>query len=216
MDAAAFLNPTPIPAIRRPHSIEWGFAAAKTVAGAATVWFGVPAVPDDFIVLRGWVGMAGLAFLLHFGLFHLLSCAWRRGGVDAKPLMDCPIAATSLAEFWGRRWNTAFRDLTHRFLFRPLAGRFGPRGALAIGFLASGVVHDLVISIPADGGYGLPTLYFVLQGVGLMAERKLRPGRGWRGRLFAGVVIAGPAYWLFHPPFVTRVVLPFLTAIGAT
>lgn len=77
--------------------------------------------------------MAGLIFVLHFGSFHLLSCAWRAAGVDARPLMHWPVAATSLADFWGRRWNTAFRDLTHRFLFRPLTRRLGPRAGLAAG-----------------------------------------------------------------------------------
>jgi alginate O-acetyltransferase complex protein AlgI len=164
--------------------------------------------------------MAGLIFLLHFGSFHLLSCAWRSAGVDARPLMDWPVRSKSLAEFWGRRWNTAFRDLTHRFLFGPLARRLGPRAGLAAGFLFSWVVHDLVISVPAGGGYGWPTLYFVVQGLGLLVERSAAGrtvglGRGWRGWLFAMVVVAAPAYGLFHPPFVLNVVVPFLDVIGA-
>jgi alginate O-acetyltransferase complex protein AlgI len=140
--------------------------------------------------------------------------------VDARPLMNWPVVSASLSEFWGRRWNTAFRDLAHRFLFRPLAGRLGPRAGLAAGFLFSGAVHDLVISAPAGGGYGLPTLYFVVQGLGLLAERsragrRLRLDGGWRGRGFTALVVVGPAFGLFHPPFVRGVVLPFLAAIGA-
>jgi D-alanyl-lipoteichoic acid acyltransferase DltB (MBOAT superfamily) len=164
--------------------------------------------------------MTGLIFLLHFGTFHLLSCAWRAAGVDAKPLMNWPLLSASVGEFWGRRWNTAFRDLTHRFLFRPLLGWFGPRAGVAAGFLFSGVVHDLVISVPAGGGYGWPTLYFALQGLGLLAERSrfgksLGLGGGWKGRAFTAGVVAGPACGLFHPPFVLGVVLPFLAAVGA-
>jgi hypothetical protein len=38
---------------------------------------------------------------------------------------------------------------------------------------------------------------------------------GWTGRVFAIAVVAGPAFWLFHPAFVKTVVIPFLHAIGA-
>jgi hypothetical protein len=221
LDAAAFLDPKPLPHDRRPVSSEWAFAAAKLTLGVALVWVAVPLIPSQHPLLRGWVGMAGLIFILHFGAFHLLSCAWRSVGVDAKPLMVWPVASKSVSEFWGRRWNTAFRDLAHRFLFRPLARRLGPRAGVAAGFGFSGIVHDLVISIPAGGGYGLPTLYFVIQGFGLLAERsaagkRLGLGEGWTGRIFAAVVVVAPAFALFHPPFVRNVILPFLAAIGAT
>jgi alginate O-acetyltransferase complex protein AlgI len=220
LDAGAFLKRHSRLPVRRPTPAEWAFAAGKLALGAGLTWGAVRTIPADWPLARGWVGMAGLVFVLHFGAFHLLSCAWRAAGVDAKPLMDWPARSTSLAEFWGRRWNTAFRDLAHRFVFRPLAARLGPRAGLAAGFLFSGVVHDLVISVPAGGGYGWPTLYFAAQGLGHLAERSragraVGLGRGWRGRLFTTAVVAGPAYGLFHPPFVLNVVVPFLGVIGA-
>lgn len=216
LDAKAFLDPRPLPPDRRPTSVEWAFAAGKLALGVALTWGAVRLVPAESPLLRGWVGMAGVIFVLHFGSFHLLSCAWRAAGVDAKPLMNWPVLSRGVSEFWGRRWNTAFRDLAHRFLFRPLAARLG----LAAGFLFSGLVHDLVISVPAGGGYGRPTLYFVIQGAGLLAERsrvgkRLGLGAGWRGRAFAALVVVGPVWLLFHPPFVLAVVVPFLAAIGA-
>jgi alginate O-acetyltransferase complex protein AlgI len=130
------------------------------------------------------------------------------------------LASVGLAEFWGRRWNTAFRDLTHRFLFRPLASRWGPRRALAAGFVFSGVIHDLVISVPAGGGYGWPTLFFTLQAPALLAERtpagkRLGLGSGWRGWVFTMLVLVVPVYGLFHPPFVRNIVLPFMRVLGA-
>lgn len=104
-------------------------------------------------------------------IFHLLSCAWRNIGVQAPPLMNRPLASTSVSEFWGRRWNAAFRDLTYRFLFRPCTSRFGPRWGILVGFLFSGAVHELVISVPAQGGYGGPTIFFAIQGTAMMIER---------------------------------------------
>jgi hypothetical protein len=164
--------------------------------------------------------MTGLVFVLHFGIFHLLSLAWRTAGVDAAPLMRNPLRATSVGEFWGRRWNTAFHELAVRFTFKPLRPSLGLAGATLLVFVVSGVIHELVISVPAAGGYGLPTIYFVLQGLGLLGERgglghRLGLGRGWRGWMFTVLVTAGPAWWLFPPPFVGNVILPMLAAIGA-
>ena len=134
--------------------------------------------------------------------------------------MDRPLSSTNLSEFWGRRWNTAFRDLTHRFLFRPCALWFGPRWGILAGFLFSGAIHDLVISVPAQGGYGGPTAFFAIQGAGMVIERsrfsrRLGLGSGWAGRLFAAVVLIAPAGLLFHRPFVVGIIVPFMRALGA-
>ena len=164
--------------------------------------------------------MAGLVFLLHFGSFDLLALFWQRQGINAPPLMHAPILAGSLGEFWGRRWNSGFRDLVFGWSFAPLKRRLGARTATGLIFFVSGLIHDLVISLPAGGGYGLPTAYFALQGAGLLAEHRrgsaLARWRGrWQGRVWTWLVVAGPAFWLFHPPFVRRVILPFMQAIHA-
>lgn len=218
LDAASFLDPHSTPA--KPVRREWLFAWGKLALGALLLFGAARWVPAEHPYWVGWVGMVGIVMVLHFGAFHLLSCAWRRVGVDARPLMNWPLTSVSLGEFWGRRWNTAFRDLTYRFLFRPLTARLGARGAVFAGFAFSGLVHDAVISFPAGGGYGGPTLFFLLQGVGLLVERS-RVGRGagfgagWRGRLFTMGVLLTPAAILFHGPFVTRIVVPFMQALGA-
>ena len=86
-------------------------------------------------------------------------------------------------------------------------------------FLVSGGIHDAVISIPAGGGYGLPTLYFAIQGGGVLLERSW-PGkriglrRGLAGRLFCAAVILGPVFVLFHDPFLERVIIPMLQFLG--
>jgi D-alanyl-lipoteichoic acid acyltransferase DltB (MBOAT superfamily) len=164
--------------------------------------------------------MIGLILMLHFGFFGLLALAWRCGGVAAEPLMLRPTRSLSLADFWGRRWNTGFRTLAHDFVFGPLAPLIGPRGAAAVTFLASGVVHDLVISLPARAGYGLPTLYFLLQFAGLSLERtprfrRLIARRPFIGRGWTVLVTAAPMpLLLFHGPFIRNVAVPFLKTIG--
>jgi hypothetical protein len=219
MDAAAFLNPGSAPA---PVSrTEWIAAIVKTTLGVVLLWFVARTAVPVSALLAGWLGMVGAMFVLHFGAFHLLSAAWRSAGVNAMPLMRNPLRSSSLAEFWGRRWNTAFHELARRFTFRPLRPLIGPARAALLVFVASGLIHELVISVPARGGYGMPTAYFVLQGLALAGERsslgrRLGLGRGWRGWLFTVVATAGPAYWLFPPVFVRNVILPMLAVIGAT
>lgn len=213
MDAPSFLYAA---SRRAPTAGAWGFALAKLGLGLVLCLGIVPRLPASMELLRGWVGMVGIVFVLHFGLFHLLSLAWQAGGVDAKPLMDWPIRATSVSEFWGMRWNTAFRDLTHRYLFRPLAIRVGARWALALGFLVSGTVHDLVISLPAGGGYGGPTAFFLIQAGAIFLERspigkRLGLGHGMRGWVFTMLVLVGPLGLLFHPAFVRTIVTPFVS-----
>ena len=219
MDVDGFLGQTKaVPDL--PTAREWGLAFFKLGCGVALLWGVARLVVPQSELLAGWVGMTGIIFVLHFGLFHVLSCAWRWNGVNALPIMNWPIASQSLTEFWGRRWNLAFRDLTHRFLFQPLLRRVGPVGALLIGFLVSGLIHDLVISAPARGGWGLPTLYFTLQGIAILIERsrvgrRIGLGSGLVGRLFCFAILALPCPLLFHSAFVLRVIVPFLHVFGA-
>jgi hypothetical protein len=218
MDAAAFLNPASPPTT--PALREWVAATLKTLAGGALFWGVARLAAPASLLAAGWIGLFGLIFLLHFGSFHLVSLAWRTVGIQARPIMESPIRAASLSELWGRRWNLAFHVLARDLVVGVARHRFGAAGATLLAFVASGLLHDLVISVPARGGYGLPTAYFVLQGIGLLIERSALGARlglrgGPRGRMYALVVAAAPAFWLFHPPFVLRVIVPFMHAVGA-
>jgi hypothetical protein len=219
LDARGFLSDREH--IAKPSFLSWTVAVFKTLFGALLLWGMVRMQPASSPLLTGWCGLFGLIFLLHFGTFHLLALAWQRAGVNARPLMRAPILATSLGEFWGKRWNSAFHELVFHFAFRPLRRRANPTAATLIVFLLSGLIHELVISLPAHGGYGFPTAYFLIQGLGIIGEharlgRRIGLGRGLPGWLFVLLVTAGPAFCLFHPSFIRNVILPMLHAIGAT
>jgi len=218
MDAMAFLSGSA--PVERSSRSEWMRAGINITFGVILIWMVVRAVLSVSPLVAGWIGMAGAVLILHFGTFHLVSLVWRRAGINAMPVMRKPLRSTSLGEFWGRRWNTAFHELACRFTFRPLRQLVGVTGATLLAFVASGLIHELVISVPARGAYGLPTGYFVLQGLGVAGERtplgrRLGLGSGWRGWLFTVLVTAGPAFWLFPPQFVRNVILPMLAVIGA-
>ena len=205
---------------QHPPQDEWRRAVRNVIAGAALIWLVAAQFTSWQTWAAGWAGLVGIGLVLHFGVLHLLSLAWRRAGVHATPLMQRPAAATSLADFWGQRWNTAFRDLAYQLVYQPLARQWGARQAMAAVFLFSGVLHDLAISIPARAGYGLPTLYFILQAMGVEIERS-RFGRRWRlrggvrGWMYAAAIVLGPACLLFHAPFLRHVVIPFLHVLRA-
>ena len=216
-DALSFLSKTEVPS--RPVFCDWFSGVLNTSLGIALFYTGVRLAYPVSPLLSGWVGMIGLVLILHFGVFKLLALAWRHAGTSATLLMRCPIASGSLAEFWGRRWNTGFSGPAKRLLHAPLAKGIGPSLATMCVFLVSGLAHESVISLPAGGGYGLPMAYFLLQAFGLQIERsrvgrRLGLGRGFRGWAFALLMAAGPALLLFHPVFVREVILPFLAALG--
>ena len=199
----------------RPSTREWVFATSKTLFGLA-LWIGAsPVVLKWNEMAGGWTAMIGIIFAAHFGGLHLVALAWRALGRDVSPIMNAPILSQSLSEFWGRRWNVAFRDFAHHSVFRPAARKWNAATATWISFVFSGLVHELAISVPAGGGYGLPFAYFLLQGVGVwlerLAARRGLPVRGGLGGwLFAVVFTVPAAVLLFHPPFVHNVILPLI------
>jgi alginate O-acetyltransferase complex protein AlgI len=201
-------------------------------------WSGFPAAP----IPRGWIAMIGMVLVLHFGIFDLLASFWRSRGFPVSPLMQKPLLSSCVSEFWSKRWNTAFNHIASHLAFRPISRRLGVPVAILVVFFLSGLVHELVISVPARGGYGLPTVYFVLQGIAVLLERtrfgranafsgrnqndgrsesereQQKPARTRRllrfNRVFTILVVGLPACLLFHPPFIHNVILPMLRSLG--
>jgi hypothetical protein len=218
MDAEAFLDASQ--QVSPPVTEGWLWAILETILGTILLWVVTRSIPQGAPLLRGWVAMLGLILFLHFGTFQIVALLWQSVGVNAKAIMSAPLRSTSLGEFWGKRWNLGFRQLSHELIFRPLHRRLGADAAGFLVFAVSGLVHDLVISLPAGGGYGLPTIYFLLQGTGMTIEHsrfggRIGLGQGVRGWCFMLVFLTAPVFWLFHPWFVLRVILPFMQAIHA-
>ncbi|HEX6275512.1 MAG TPA: MBOAT family protein [Polyangiaceae bacterium] len=158
--------------------------------------------------------LVGLSLCLHFGLGTLLAGVWRLRGVETDAVFRAPLRSENLAEFWSKRWNLGFSEMTAALIYRPLSRRVGSTAALLAGFLASGLLHEMAISVPVRAGFGLPTLYFVLHGVLVGVERRLsqagRPLSGRLGRAWSMFWILAPLPLLFHPPFLAGVVWPLL------
>lgn len=219
VDADAFLDPR---RDRPPHPRpqQWLKAAMKLLAGILLLYIAVPYAYPANPRLGAWIGLTGFVLMAHFGGLQLITLAWRRAGFAAQVVMDRPMSSTSLADFWGRRWNVPFRSRMHELIFQKMVPRIGATAAMFSVFLASGIAHELVISVPARAGYGLPTLYFLLQGAGVAFERsaagrRLGLRRGWRGWLFAFLCAAPAALFLFPDPFLFAVAVPMFRWLGA-
>ena len=206
MDAPEFFSHS---VVVRPTPRDWLFALLNAPAGGAFLYVAARLAYAYSVIGAGWLGMIGIVLVLHFGVFKCLALFWRTMGVAATPIMDAPLRSRSLSEFWGRRWNTGFSIPARRYLMEPMARRFGTAPGLFVVFLVSGLVHEMVISFPAGAGFGLPTLYFLIQAAALAYERRHRGNR-----ILTLLCAAVPAVILFHPPFIQRVIIPFLTTIG--
>ena len=173
---------------------------------------------SDFgaLLLATLLALVGLCMVVHFGIVTVTAGMWRWFGFDCRPIMRTPLAARSLGEFWSRRWNIAFAEMTGLAVARPLAPLLGKNAAVFAAFLASGVLHELAISVPVRAGYGLPLLYFVLHGALVLTERHLeRIGwpidrAGWLAHVWTIGWLLVPLPILFHPYFIQGVVWPLI------
>lgn len=161
-----------------------------------------PYIPDGIL---GLAGVGAILLTVHLGIGDLLPGLLNWAGFRVPLLFDRPWAAKSLAEFWGRRWNLAFVEMNQRLFLRLLHRYLGKSASRFALFALSGVLHELALSFPAGGGWGLPLGYFFLQGVLVVLEERFRiVNRAW-----TWFWLIAPAPWLFHEPFRRALIVPF-------
>ena len=157
--------------------------------------------------------LVGLSLIGHFGLFGMSAGIWRLRGVPCVAPFQAPLAATSLSEFWARRWNRPFSELIQRTIYRPVSKIAGKPAALGSGFLFSGLLHELAISVPARAGYGRPLAYFALQGVFVLVEKTVA-SRGsdtsQRHHLMTILAFTLPLPLLLIPQFLRVAIWPII------
>ncbi|WP_316818342.1 membrane bound O-acyl transferase family-domain-containing protein [Pedobacter nyackensis] len=158
--------------------------------------------------------LVAFSLILHFGLLSISAGIWRFSGVNASYLFRSPLKSNSLAEFWSRRWNLAFSEMTSIAIFRPLRTKIGHTWAVFAGFAFSGILHELALSVPVNSGFGLPFLYFLIHGCLVIFEKILINNqililqhhvirKIW---VFFWLVV--PAPLLFHETFVKQILWP--------
>jgi len=81
-----------------------------------------------------------------------------------------------------------------------------------LAFIFSGLLHELALSVPVNHGYGLPLLYFIIQGLLILAEKALasRKVMFLKNNMVAHAWVffwlVAPAPLLFHTQFIKQIV----------
>ena len=112
-----------------------------------------------------------------------------------------PFAARTVSDFWGRRWNLWMSDWFRYAILMPLRRR--PVLAVWLIFFLSGLLHEYVLNftlwfVTGQKLFGTMMLYFLLQGAGVLIERrflKRHPRANW---LFTWLVVFAPVPLVFH------------------
>lgn len=137
--------------------------------------------------------------------------------VELEPQFNEPYLATSLQDFWGRRWNIMVSDTLKFTVFEPtrsmLTGLVGRKRATFLGVLAtffvSGLMHELIFY--TNGRLKTRwevTCFFLLHGVSLSIEMVLKKTMEGKfrlptmvSRLLTVMYVVVTSSWLFFPPF---------------
>ncbi|CAL9015049.1 unnamed protein product, partial [Prunus brigantina] len=141
-------------------------------------------------------------------------------GVDFEPQFDEPYLATSLQDFWGRRWNIMVSRILHPTVYDPvrsisssvIGNRWAPLPAVIASFFVSAVMHELIFYyIGRTKPTWELTCFFLLHGLCLAVEIMLKQAFEGKWRLPAAV--SGPlamtfvvvtGLWLFLPSLLVR------------
>jgi hypothetical protein len=198
MDAPpSFLRDTPLwPWIQAHYDLST-FITKYTVSILLTFIIGSA-------IIAGFIMCYEILILIFVGLLGHNPESW-------PPLFDEPWFATSLADFWGKRWHQTLRETFFIFggyplqfiiyhLTVPLLGKKSAKSLGRVGlvlgtFIASGLFHALPIYGMGRGGVDhSATIFFGIQGVLLLAERAwklatgIRVGGRW-GRIWTYCVV---------------------------
>ncbi|KAL6546811.1 hypothetical protein OROMI_022532 [Orobanche minor] len=172
---------------------------------------------EDYIHPRIVMVIYSFHIYLSLEITLAIAAAMARGLISAElePQFDEPYLATSLQDFWGRRWNLMVTHILRPSIYLPvldwsigIVGRkWAPLPAVLSTFLVSGLVHELIFYYL---GRLMPTweitCFFLLHGACLMVEivvKKAVNGR-WRlprivGRILTVGFVMVTGLWLFFP-----------------
>ncbi|KAI3524016.1 hypothetical protein L1887_02609 [Cichorium endivia] len=137
--------------------------------------------------------------------------------MELEPQFDEPYLATSLQDFWGRRWNLMVTSILHPTIYDPVRSismRFMSRQwatlvAIFTSFLVSGLMHEFIFyNIGGLKPTGEVICFFLLHGILVSVEVAIK--KATMGKLNLPPIVSRPltlgcvlitCFSLFFPPF---------------
>ena len=160
------------------------FALPTVLAMAAVLDVGAPHTAAGW--LARWTAGTVAAYCSIEVVIALHHAVARAVGFTLPTLHDNPILSRTLAEFWGRRWNLAVRDMLHEHVFLPLTRRTSRAAAVFATFAASALLHAWLELAAAGPWLALSMAgYFAVEGALVLLEQRL-PLRTWSPGLQRG------------------------------
>lgn len=139
-------------------------------------------------------------------------------GLEVEPQFNEPYLATSLQDFWGRRWNLMVTSILRPSVYIPVrklsARALGTAHSLALAvmatFLVSGLMHEIIYYyLTRASPTWEVTCFFILHGVAVVCEIELKNALNGRWRLHRSVsgaltlvFVAITGDWLFFPQLI--------------
>lgn len=155
----------------------------------------------NFTVLRdfSWVWQGYVAIIPFIVLVDLLGRCVRFlywiCGIGIPHINKNFFGAQDLIDFWSC-WNVWFSDFLEETCFRPFLRR--PMIGVLVAFTGSGFLHEYLVNLPLYWVYevklyGTMLLYFLLQGIGILVQRRWLDDFFMTKRILTWLLILLPA-----------------------
>ncbi|KAL3521890.1 hypothetical protein ACH5RR_014724 [Cinchona calisaya] len=136
--------------------------------------------------------------------------------VELEPQFDEPYLATSLQDFWGRRWNLMVSNIMRPTIYQPVrsfctrvaGAKWASIPAVLVTFLVSGLMHELIFyNYLRHKPTGEITCFFLVNGLSLAVEigiKNILNGRFLLPKILSRSLtltfVVCTSFWLFFSP----------------
>ncbi|KAH0745047.1 hypothetical protein KY285_006704 [Solanum tuberosum] len=119
--------------------------------------------------------------------------------VELEPPFNEPYLASSLQDFWGKRWNLMVTNILRPTIYDPIhsmvahriSRKWAPLPAVIATFFVSGVMHELIFYYNGRlKPNGEVMMFFLIHGVALSLEIVIK--KIFNGKFLVPRIISGP------------------------